>query len=46
MEIADATSAIMVRDSKDPHGPHLAFTITAWQTFTNNVKAGRLDVEG
>ncbi|WP_242889095.1 DUF397 domain-containing protein [Actinomadura litoris] len=46
VEVADAASAIMVRDSKDPDGPRLAFTPTAWQTFANNAKAGRLDAEG
>ena len=25
---------VQVRDSKDPHGPALAFTATAWKTFT------------
>ncbi|MBT2210547.1 MULTISPECIES: DUF397 domain-containing protein [Actinomadura] len=46
VEVADTTSTIMVRDSKNPDGPRLAFTPTAWQTFTNNIKAGRLDAEG
>jgi len=25
---------VQVRDSKDPHGPALAFTATAWKAFT------------
>ncbi|MFC8719029.1 DUF397 domain-containing protein [Kitasatospora sp. NPDC057198] len=29
-----------VRDSKDPDGPHLAFTPRAWQAFVTEVKAG------
>ncbi|WP_242903113.1 DUF397 domain-containing protein [Actinomadura terrae] len=45
VEIADASAAIIVRDSKNPNGPRLALTPVAWQMFTNNVKAGRLDVE-
>jgi hypothetical protein len=45
IEIADAASAIIVRDSKDPNGPQLAFAPAAWRMFTNNLKAGRLDAE-
>ncbi|GAA3421199.1 DUF397 domain-containing protein [Streptosporangium vulgare] len=30
---------IAVRDSKDPEGPKLLFTPTAWNTFLNAVKA-------
>ncbi|MFC8719030.1 DUF397 domain-containing protein [Kitasatospora sp. NPDC057198] len=29
-----------VRDSKDPDGPHLAFTPRTWQAFVTEVKAG------
>ncbi len=29
---------VQVRDSKDPHGPALAFTTTAWKTFTTTTK--------
>ncbi|MBT2210548.1 DUF397 domain-containing protein [Actinomadura sp. NEAU-AAG7] len=46
VEVADMTSAIMVRDSKNPNGSRLALTSAAWQMFTNNVKAGRLDAGG
>lgn len=34
--------AIAVRDSKDPHGPVLAFTATEWLDLTNRIKAGGL----
>jgi len=30
-----------VRDSKNPHGPALLFTPTAWSAFITDVKAGR-----
>jgi hypothetical protein len=30
-----------VRDSKDPHGPVLAFGQRQWQQFTANVKVGK-----
>ena len=29
---------VQVRDSKDPHGPALAFTATAWKDFTTTTK--------
>ena len=29
---------VQVRDSKDPHGPALAFTATAWKAFTTTTK--------
>ncbi|MBC3986928.1 DUF397 domain-containing protein [Streptomyces sp. AC536] len=31
---------IPVRDSKDPHGPTLAFDTTAWTAFVAGIKAG------
>lgn len=34
--------AIAVRDSKDPHGPVLAFTATEWLDLTSRIKAGEL----
>lgn len=33
-------STVPVRDSKDPHGPVLAFDTTAWTGFVASVKAG------
>lgn len=32
---------VPVRDSKDPHGPALAFGPDAWTAFLADVKAGR-----
>lgn len=34
---------VAVRDSKDPHGGHLAVDPTAFAAFGRAVKAGRLD---
>ena len=31
-------TAVAVRDSQDPHGPALAFTVSDWQTFLGHVK--------
>ena len=34
--------AMAVRDSKDPQGPALVFTVDAWRSFTAAVKRGEL----
>ncbi|HUY47591.1 MAG TPA: DUF397 domain-containing protein [Streptosporangiaceae bacterium] len=36
--------AIAVRDSKDPHGPVLAFTEGEWHELTTRIKAGELSL--
>ncbi|MFF2042541.1 DUF397 domain-containing protein [Kitasatospora sp. NPDC058170] len=33
VEVADATAAVLVRDSKDKSGPNLTFTPNEWQAF-------------
>lgn len=33
VEVAPVPGAVHVRDSKDPHGPHLCFTPEAWSAF-------------
>lgn len=33
----------LVRDSKDPDGPVLAFTPAEWTAFVSGVKAGEFD---
>jgi Domain of unknown function (DUF397) len=35
---------LAVRDSKDPDGVRLAFTVGEWAAFTAAVKAGEFDV--
>lgn len=39
-----ATGGVPVRDSKDPHGPALAFSPDAWSDFITAVKSGRFPV--
>ena len=39
IEVADAPGAVLVRDSKNPDGPRLAFGRQAWETFAAKVKA-------
>jgi hypothetical protein len=32
---------IAVRDSKDPDGPKLFFSVSAWKEFLDRIKAGK-----
>jgi hypothetical protein len=40
----DTGDGVAVRDSKDPDGPVLSFTESAWREFTVGIKAGELDL--
>ncbi|MEV4709896.1 DUF397 domain-containing protein [Micromonospora sp. NPDC049374] len=41
VEVADNLPGVVaVRDSKDPHGPALTFTPTAWTTFLTTTRNG------
>ncbi|MFF4606644.1 DUF397 domain-containing protein [Streptomyces sp. NPDC001339] len=35
-----STGVVPVRDSKDPHGPALAFSAPSWHSFVAGVKEG------
>ncbi|MFF4604997.1 DUF397 domain-containing protein [Streptomyces sp. NPDC001339] len=37
-----ASGVVPVRDSKDPHGPALAFPASSWSSFVTSVKGGVL----
>ena len=39
VEVGEADRVIAVRDSKNPHGPVLAFDLKDWRGFTDRVKA-------
>ncbi|MBB5939891.1 DUF397 domain-containing protein [Streptomyces zagrosensis] len=41
---AATNGTVPVRDSKDPHGPALAFTTSAWSAFLAGVKADEFGV--
>ncbi|HEV7898614.1 MAG TPA: DUF397 domain-containing protein [Planosporangium sp.] len=44
VEVADNLSGIVaVRDSKDPTGPVLTFTLTEWAAFRAGVKRGEFN---
>jgi hypothetical protein len=44
VELADLTAAVGIRDSKDPHGPHLSFSRAELAGLVGQVKAGVLDL--
>jgi hypothetical protein len=43
VETAAVDGMLAVRDSKDPHGPFLAFTPSVWRRFVADVRDGRFD---
>ncbi|TDB96623.1 DUF397 domain-containing protein [Actinomadura sp. 7K534] len=44
VEVADLAPMVGVRDSKDPDGPKLAFSASAWSAFTRSVKSNAHDL--
>ncbi|WP_328378525.1 DUF397 domain-containing protein [Streptomyces sp. NBC_01020] len=43
VEVAEGSGAVVpVRDSKDPHGPVLAFAAGGWASFVSAVRNGEL----
>jgi hypothetical protein len=38
VEVADAASVVLVRDTRDRDGGTLAFTAQAWASFTGSLK--------
>ncbi|GAA4099463.1 DUF397 domain-containing protein [Actinomadura miaoliensis] len=44
VEVANASTAIAVRDSKDPDGPKLAFAAGEWRAFMLAVKCSEYDL--
>jgi hypothetical protein len=38
-----ATGKIVIRDSKDPHGPVLMYSAAEWQAFLVRAKKGEFD---
>lgn len=43
VEIAELNGMIVMRDSKDPHGPTLRYTAEEWQSFIRAIKASAFD---
>jgi hypothetical protein len=38
VEVAATSTAVAIRDSKDPDGPALTFGPQAWESFTHAIK--------
>ncbi len=45
VEVAGHAGRVLVRDSKDGHGPVLAFARTAWEGFAAAVRADARSVD-
>jgi Domain of unknown function (DUF397) len=43
VEVQREGSRVSVRDSKDPSGPVLTFTLGEWKAFTAGCRAGEFD---
>jgi len=43
VEVATAGDRVLVRDSKSPDGPRLAFTRPAWAAFVDGAATGEFD---
>jgi hypothetical protein len=44
VEVAVVDGQVLVRDSKDPDGPALAFTPSEWRAFISGVKDSEFDL--
>jgi hypothetical protein len=44
VEVAFVEDGVAVRDSKDPDGPVLRFTVHEWKTFVAAVRSGQFDL--
>jgi predicted secreted Zn-dependent protease len=40
VEVAARPGLVLVRDSKDPQGPVLAFTPDEWRAFADGIRSG------
>jgi uncharacterized protein DUF397 len=43
VQVAPFRGMIVVGDTKDPHGPILAYSQDEWHEFVSRVKAGKYD---
>ncbi|MBL7487286.1 DUF397 domain-containing protein [Frankia sp. AgB1.9] len=43
VEVAVRRGEVRVRDSKDPHGPVLRFTVEEWSTFLGGARLGEFE---
>jgi hypothetical protein len=45
VEVAALFPVVAVRDSKNPDGPRLAFSVAAWRVFADRVKSSDYDLD-
>lgn len=43
VEVAPLETGVLVRHSKDPHGPTLHYTSAEWNAFLHGAKSGEFD---
>jgi hypothetical protein len=43
VEVATNVAGVIVRDSKNPHGPKLVIEPAAWRDFMAGIRAGRYE---
>ena len=43
VEVAALPDVVLLRDSKDPHGPRLTFGRRSWAGFLDAIRTGALD---
>jgi len=43
-EVATTKVGVAVRDSKDPQGPILKYTVMAWRSFLTAARNGKFDI--
>lgn len=46
VDVAVRGGTVLVRDSKDPHGPSLRFGFDEWQVFLDGVRDGEFELPG
>jgi predicted secreted Zn-dependent protease len=44
VEVASAPGVVLIRDSKDQHGPVLAVTPAQWQAFAAGIRGGEYNL--
>lgn len=42
VEVAETEACLAVRDSKNPAGPQLRFSLEAWSAFVGSIRSRRL----
>lgn len=43
VEVAPTKAAVLVRDSVDPSGPRIKYSVRTWRAFIADAKAGNFD---